>query len=48
MAAREREKKGKGAGKEVERGEEGVVMSVEGRGEGMREVGGIAGLLQRS
>ena len=45
MATREREKEGKGAWKEVERGEEGVIMSVEGRGEGMREVGGITGLL---
>ena len=45
MAAREREKEGKGAWKEMERGEEGVVMSVEGWGEGMREVGGIARLL---
>ena len=45
MAAREREKEGKGAWKEVERGEENVVMSIEGQGKGMREVGGIAGLL---
>ena len=31
--------------KEVERGEEDVIMHIEGQGEGMREVGGIARLL---
>ena len=42
VAMKERKEVDKGGWKEVERGEEDVVMSIEGWGEWMRDMGGIS------